>query len=250
MSTATNSSAPVPQDEARGSALTIARKLTAGLSVFAVLSASVGALGLYFISSIDTTLNHITDVVAPTVEVSSDLTAVIWKANKVAEEIVADEDLTHVGTLSQELDQLNATFATTFAELESLVDDPSLHDDMQLALREHEAFVRHSDEMVRQHRLELEEEATASELIMVFDEAGAKLVAMLDAFASESEKQMRNERDRGDQLLLFSGAKAEDINAILGDLFETEYPVVEAALKLQRIVVEMQDTAGEYLAPA
>ena len=248
MSTATNSDESLPQDQAQGNALTIARKLTAGLSVFAVLSASTGALGLYFISSIDTTLNHITDVVAPTVEISSDLTSVIWKANKVAEEIVADKDLAEVDVLSEELDQLNATFATSFAELEPLVEDPALRDEMQVVLSQHEAFVRHSDDMVQQHRLRLQEKTTADELIVVFDDAGTKLVAMLDDFASASESQMKSERDRGDQLLLFNGATAEDINDILGNLFESEYPVVAASLNLQRIVVEMQDTAGEYLA--
>ncbi len=248
MSTATNSSDPLSQDEAQAGKLTIARKLIAGLSLFAVLSASTGALGLYFISNIDTTLKHITGVVTPTVEVSGELTSLIWKANKVAEEVVADEALSNVATLSEELDGLNTNFATSFGELEALVDDPALRDDLQLVSSEHEAFVRHGQEMVAQHRLELEQEALADELIQVFDESGAKLIAMLDEFASASEKEMRNERDRGDQLLLFSGAKAEDINAILGNLFESEYPVVEAALKLQRVVVEMQDTAGEYLA--
>ena len=231
-----------------GATLTIARKLVIGLSLFAILGASTGGLGLYFINSIDTTLNHITDVVAPTVEVSNDLTANIWEANKVAEEIVADEELSDVDALAKEFDQLNAAFATTYGELEALVDDPALLDEMQLVLAEHEEFVEHGHKMIEQHRMELEEEIKADELLDVFDESGSRLIVMLDEFATENEDEMSRAEDKGDELVASGTATAADVNEVLGGLFETDYPAVEAALKLQRLIMEMQDTAGEYLA--
>lgn len=234
--------------EQPGFTLTIAHKLIAGLSLFAILGTLIGGLGLYFISDIEKTLNHITDVVAPTVEVSSDLATTIWEANKVAEEIIADEELADITALSAELDQLNASFLETYKELQSLVDDQALLDEMELVLVEYEEFMSHSQEMIEQHTAELEEEARADELLDVFDSSGAELITMLDEFAQENEAEMSRAEDEGDRLVATGTATAGDLNAILGSLFESDYPVVEAALKLQRIVVEMQDTAGEYLA--
>jgi|GEM_PF-1782020 len=248
MDTTTHSSKTEITDTERDNVLTIARKLTAGLSLLAILGTTIGGLGLYFISDIDRTLNHITDVVAPTVEASSDLTTNIWEANKVAEEIIADEKLSEVAALTEELDQLNDEFLDDFETLRSLVEDEELLGEMQIVLATHAEFIRHGQEMIEQHTMELQEEARADELLDVFDAAGANLITMLDEFANENESEMSQAENEGDRLVASGNATAESVNAILGNLFENEYPVVEASLKLQRIVIEMQDTAGEYLA--
>ena len=248
MDTTTHSSKTEITDNERDNVLTIARKLTAGLSLLAILGTTIGGLGLYFISDIDRTLNHITDVVAPTVEASSDLTTNIWEANKVAEEIIAGEKLSKVVALAEELDQLNDEFLDDFETLRSLVEDEELLGEMQIVLAKHAEFIRHGQEMIEQHTMELQEEARADELLDVFDAAGANLITTLDEFANENESEMSQAENEGDRLVASGNATAEGVNAILGNLFENEYPVVEAALKLQRIVIEMQDTAGEYLA--
>ena len=249
------SESDLPEEEGREGeskqktgALTVARKLLLGLSLVTILGTATGGLGIFFISSIDKTLNNITDVVAPTVEVSNDLIANIWEANKVAEEIIADEELEDVRSLTEELGQINARFGEIFTELEALVDDPDLRDEMQMVLEEHEEFVTHSNSMIEQHTIELEEEIEADRLLDVFDDAGANLITMLDEFALENEEEMSRAENQGDELVESGRASAADVNEILGGLFETDYPAVEAALKLQRIVIEMQDTAGEYMA--
>lgn len=248
MDITTHSSKTEITDDERGNVLTIARKLTAGLSLLALLGTTIGGLGLYFIADIDRTLNHITDVVAPTVEASSDLTTNIWEANKVAEEIIADEKLAEVAALTEELNGLNDEFLDDFETLRSLVRDEELLGEMQIVLAEHGEFIQHSREMIEQHTMVLQEEARADELLDIFDAAGANLITMLDEFANENEGEMSQAENEGDRLVASGNATAEGVNAILGNLFENEYPVVEAALKLQRIVIEMQDTAGEYLA--
>ena len=230
------------------SSISITRKLTVGLGFLVVLGVVTGATGLYFIGSIEKTLNGITDVAAPTVETSDDLIANIWEANKVGEEIIADEDLEDVEVLSVEFDEMSESFTTTYAELKTLVTDPALLDTLEEAIREHDEFLEHGHEMIAQHKLELSEEITAERQLDEFDASGAALITMLDEFANENEAEMAKAEDEGDRLAELPTTTPEDINAVLGNLFENEYPAVEAALKLQRIVIEMQDTAGEYLA--
>lgn len=225
----------------------VSTRLISGFSTIAVMGVFTGLVGLYFLKEINGTLNKLTDVTAPTVETSDDLIANIWEANKVAEEISADEDLSSAPILAEEFEMLALSFEETGRELYDLVDDPSLHDELALAKTKHAEFVEHSRQMIAAHRTMLEEEIKAKQLIEEFDQAGGELVLALEEFAQENEAEMARAEQEGDALLENGGSMAQ-LNDILGRLFEEDYPVVEAALKLQRLILEMQDTGGEYLA--
>ena len=226
----------------------VSHKLIAGLGFLAVLGVISGGLGLYFIGTIEANLNNLTDNVAPTVETSDDLIANIWESTKVGEEIIADEDMAEVEALAVEFDEKAGAFDESFLELSGLVKDEHFLATLDQVSREHDIFLKHAHTMIEQHTIELNEEARADELLDAFDEGGAELAIMLDEFAEENEQEMSKAEDKGDRLAATGSATARDVNALLGELFETDYPAVEAALKLQRILVQMQDTAGEYLA--
>lgn len=227
--------------------LSISTKLVAGFATISVIAAIVGITGLYFIDKINTTLNNISDVAAPTVETSDDLIAIIFEATKVAEEIIADEEINAIDALAQELEVLNQRFADTYLELQGLVEDESLLDELETARQEQSEFVEHAGQMVLSHRQRLQREATGIRLLTAFDAAGSELTAALDEFAEENEIQMAKAEEEGDSLEL-AGASGARVNRVLGQLFDRDYPVVEAALKMQRLIVDLQDTAGEYLA--
>ena len=225
----------------------ISTKLIIGLSVVTVITACVGASGLYSINKINHTLNNITDIVAPTVETSDDLIANIWEATKVAEEVLADEDLADIEPLVLEFQGLNALFDELYAELEGYVADPALRDELLTARVQKAELVAYAEAMIESHRQELSEKIKGHQLLAEFDAAGATLIAALDEFAVENEAEMAIAEDEGDRLEQI-GATGAQVNAVLGGLFDQDYPVVEAALKLQRLTMELQDTAGEYLA--
>jgi len=103
--------------------LTVSRKLFSGLTFLIALGFIAGGVGLYYIGSIEDTLNGITDVAAPTVETSDDLIANIWESNKIAEEIIADEELEDVASLAKEFAEMAVAFKVTFEELKELVTD-------------------------------------------------------------------------------------------------------------------------------
>ena len=231
-----------------GLRISIAGKLFAGFIVLTLLVAAVGLVGIVFIKSIEASLNGITDVSAPTVETADDLVANIWEATKVAEEIIADEELSDVEILYREFQEFGEAFDVTFEELSGLVTDESLLDELQSIKSVHAKFMENTENMVQAHTDELNEEITADSLLDGFDEIGGELITMLDEFANENEAEMQAVEDEGDSLVQSGNATPEQLNDLLGSLFEEDYPVVEAALKLQRLVMEMQDTAGEYMA--
>lgn len=227
--------------------LRISTKLVAGFSAIATTACLVGVTGLYSIDKINGTLNNITDIAAPTVETSDDLIALIFEANKVAEEIIADEDISEIDLLISELKVLNTEFERTYVELQELVTDESLLDELETARNEQTEFVEHTGQMITAHRSALELEQKSFRFLEAFDEVGSTLTLALDEFAEENETEMAKAEEEGDALTR-SGADAAAVNGVLGQLFDQDYPVVEAALKLQRLIIEMQDTAGEYLA--
>ncbi len=228
--------------------LTVSRKLFSGLTFLIALGFITGGVGLYYIGSIERMLNGITDVAAPTVETSDDLIANIWESNKIAEEIIADEELSDVATLSAEFDEMSVAFKATFEELKELVTDDQLLEKLDEVRKEHDEFMLHGKEMIQYHTSELEEEIKSDELLHAFDLAGTELVTLLDEFAIENEQEMAKAEDEGDRLEATGTASAADLNAVLGNLFENEYPAVEAALKLQRLVIEMESLAQKYMA--
>ncbi len=226
---------------------TIRAKLIGVISILAAFIVIAVATSLYFIKQLEAEINTLTDTVTPTIETSDDLIANLWEATKVANEILATEDLNEMDELSVELNGLAAQFSTISEELDQLFDEPAEQKVLAEVVAEHDKFKVSSVKMIESHRQELLEEINAKTMLEQFDETGAKLIVMLDEFAIENEAEMAKAEEEGDRLAASGVASAVSVNDVLGSLFDEDYPVVEAALKLQRLVVEMQDTSGEYL---
>jgi len=224
----------------------IQAKVTIGLSVMVILVLLSASLGLNTIKSLEEQLNAITDEAGPTVEETDDLIANLWESAKVANEILASEDLAEVEILAKELEELHSSYLISAKNLQEIVDTPENLGLISLAVNEHSEFIIHTKDMIKAHQMELEEEIKAKRLLNDFDGIGEKMITMLDEFATENEQEMQKAEDQGDYIVENNGSAAS-VNDVLGELFEKDYPVVEASLKLQRIVLEMQDTSGEYL---
>lgn len=228
--------------------MTLEIKLILSFMAVSFIVSFSGIIGLYFVKSIETMLNNITDKAAPIVETSDDLIANIWEANKVVEEVLISEIPSEIQELKAEFTELDQKFDETYKELQALVDDKNLLDDLETAKTEQQQFVEHSVQGIEQQLLMLRKEADSEALLVKFDETGAQLNTMLDEFAIENEMEMQKAEDYGDELVARGNATADQINDILGELFEKDYPVVEASLKLQALIFNIQDTCGEYLA--
>ncbi len=226
---------------------TIKGRLIAGVMVLMLLLSATAGVGLYYIFELDDNINLLSDDIAPTIESTDDMIASLWEKGTVANEIMASENIDEVKALYPKFEGLNNTFHSSYSELEKLLSKA----EAELANEAMEANKNLSlaiDNMYQAHTTELMEEIAAKSLLVQFDNSGAELITALDEFAEENEAEMAMAEEQGDKLEATYGSTAAQVNSILGELFERDYPVVEAALKLQRLVVEMQDTAGEYLA--
>ncbi|MGJ8484709.1 HAMP domain-containing methyl-accepting chemotaxis protein [Pseudoalteromonas sp. SYSU M81236] len=226
---------------------TIKGRLSAGLSLMCMLIVLSGILSLYYVNQLENQLNQLSDEVVPVMETRDDLIANLWESAKVANEILASEEIPELKARTAEIKELAKLFDDTEQELLTLISKPEQVALIKKASTEQDEFLSHALKMSEQKLIELEKEIISEKLLDEFDSSGAKLISMLDEFAVENEEEMQKAEDEGDALVA-RGGSASAVNDVLGSLFESDYPVVEAALKLQRLVIEMQDTSGEYLA--
>ncbi len=226
---------------------TIRSKLISGIVFLLVLLSLTAAAGLYYVFQLDKNIKALSEDIAPTIENTDDMIASLWERGKVANEIMASESKTEIEALYKGFAPLNKVFDDSYNALKVLIsgNEIAIADE---AVQANKALLEHLDLMYKAHYAELDELEKARRLLVDFDNIGAQIITALDEFAIENEAEMAKAEDLGDLLESQPGSTAKDVNAVLGELFERDYPVVEAALKLQRYVIEMQDTAGEYLA--
>ncbi|AZQ11942.1 MCP four helix bundle domain-containing protein [Shewanella khirikhana] len=222
-------------------------RLISGIVVLLLLLSVIAATGLYYVFRLDDSITNLSDDVAPTIENTDDMIASLWERGKVANEIMASESMTEMAQLRQQMPALEKVFNDSRAAMQGLLTEAE-QQTIQQAVDANTLLGQNFELMYQAHFAELEEEEKGKRLLAEFDDKGAQIITALDEFAQENEDEMAKAIERSSELVKRSGATLADINEILVDLFAHDYPVVEAALKLQRYVMEMQDTAGEYLA--
>ncbi|NVJ90789.1 MAG: methyl-accepting chemotaxis protein [Methylocystaceae bacterium] len=227
--------------------VTIAKKLISGLILLTVLSAIVGGTCLFYIVEINNSLNKITNSTGPTVKTSDELVMNIWEATKIAQEVNAAEDAHVIHQLIQEFEQFETDFLKLYKVLNTLVNGTNLQNDLKDVSDLHSNFVQHSHEMFNALLLELDRKNKSNQRLAEFDAIGGKLIEMLNVFSNKNEKQMSVLKKQGNDLFKTGMATPEELNKLLDRLFDENYPIVVASLKLQRLVMEMQDTAEEYM---
>lgn len=72
---------------------TIKGRLSAGLSLMCMLIVLSGILSLYYVNQLENQLNQLSDEVVPVMETTDDLIANLWESAKVANEILASEEI-------------------------------------------------------------------------------------------------------------------------------------------------------------
>lgn len=224
--------------------LKVSTRLIAGFSIIAGISIAVGIIGLYFIHQIDGHLNRITDITAPTVEVADDLIANVWQATKVAEESILANTAGELAMLIEEFQGLGRNFNQYHLELKSLLNDQKLLAELQTAKHQHTEFQKHARGMFESRQTELLEQMQNEVHLLKFNRLGVKLIVSLTEFAEENEAELF---EAGSQSRADSSAETTSQRDALGQAVNKDYPVVEAALKLQQLMTAIKDTARSFL---
>lgn len=228
--------------------LNIAAKTTIGISSLIVIGIGVVTVSILSISQIDRTLNQITDVAAPTVETAADVTFFVKEAHKIAIEILADEEFADIEERSNLFSENTQRYEAAIRELDDIVTDPVVQTTLEESTGEWASFHGTALDMFAEHIVELEEEVKAGELLASFEVGGTELIARLSEIANAQENEMQAAENQADELAGIPTTTAKQLNDLIGELFEVDYPAYEAAVQLQLIVAVLEGAAREYMA--
>ena len=228
--------------------MSIGAKTTVGILTLIAFGAGVVGISLLSIGRIDRTLNQITDVTAPTVETAADVTFFVKEAHKIGVEILADEELSDIEERKALFNEAVEHYRAAIAELDDIVSDPELQTTLEESGPESEVFFGAANSIFAAHINELKEEIKAGELLAEFEVGGTELIQRLAEIANVQETEMQAAENRADELAAISTTTATQLNDLIGELFEVDYPAYEAAVHLQLIVAVLEGAAREYMA--
>lgn len=228
--------------------LSIGAKTTIGIAALIAFGICVVVVSLMSISNINGTLNQITDVATPTVETAADVTFFVKEAHKISVEILADEEPADIADRKEQFYAAVEQYQAAIAELDEIVTDPVVQSTLEETGTEWPAFFNSAEAMFAAHNLELEEEAKAQQLLSDFEARGTQLINRLADIANAQEIEMQAAENRADDLAGLPTTTAQQLNDLIGELFEDDYPAYEAAVQLQLIVAVLEGAAREYMA--
>ncbi|MGL4828135.1 MAG: HAMP domain-containing methyl-accepting chemotaxis protein [Vibrio sp.] len=225
----------------------IKSRLITGIIALLILLSGIAVTGLFYTFKLGDSILSLSGDITPTIENTDDMIASLWEQAKVANEIMASESIDEIEKLRAHIPELKHTFNEANSELKKLLDEQEGLV-LQQILVVNDELNKNFERMFNAHLAELQEEEKGKQLLVEFDAKGALIVTALNEFVQENQEEVANAIKRRSQLIQQGNATFEEINGIIDNMFNHDYPVVVAALELQRIVMEMQDTAGEYLA--
>lgn len=228
--------------------MTIQNKILAGIMTMCILAVAAGLMGTLQIRNIEEQVNTISDVITPTIETADDIVYFATDLQKLVVEMLADEELEDVNVLLGEFEGTSANFTASLVELTGLITEAETLEKLQAIDGERVLLIQTAIEMYDAHVEELTLEVRAEEIQATLDKIGDQIAERLLAVSESNEEEMAKAEERGDVLAASSTATVNQLNQILGELFEREYPMVEAALKLTSIVNAIEASAAEFMA--
>lgn len=228
--------------------MNVQMKLLSGVTCLTILAILCGVIGLWQVKTIEIQINEISDVVTPTIETSDDVIYYATEMQKLVVEMLADEEIEDVNTLFGEFEDAEKKFNDSVNELSTIVVSTEMKDRVASLVDERDALSTAARDMFNAHILELEKEIESESQQALMDAQGDQLADQLLELSESNEAEMAAAEERGDTLTASGIATVVQMNEILGELFERDYPMVEAALKLRTIVNGLEAAVAEVMA--
>ncbi|MBI1206543.1 MAG: hypothetical protein GC191_04545 [Azospirillum sp.] len=223
-------------------------QMIAALIGLVAMGAVVGITAILFITKIEATLSEITTVFTPTAEAAEDMKMRFWEAVSVAEEIVNEPELAGLDRLNERFSGLARTYEARQLSLKQLVQQRDYLAKVERAKAAHQHFLALVAEATALRRVILQAQTTLSQATEAFNRQGDELVHHLAALAERNAAGMADARNKGDAMVASWQGSAREVNGLIHSLFDLDLPMVDASLKLGRIVEALRAAVAQYLA--
>lgn len=228
--------------------MTIKNKILSGILLMAVLAIVSGGVGLWQVKKIEVQINEISDVVTPTIETADDVVYYATEIQKLIVEMLANDREEDVVVLKDEFNLAVESFNGSLSELSTIIVDSAMKENVGSLKDETDALFAAADAMLVAHVSSLRSDAISEARLKEMDLLGDTIADRLLQLSESNEMEMAAAEEQGDKLIASGAANVEEMNDILGNLFEREYPMVEAALKLRSLVNAIEASVGEVAA--
>lgn len=226
----------------------IQSKILLGILFVSILALVSGGTGLWQILRIEGQINEISDTITPTIETADDVVYYATEMQKLTIEMLADEELADIEVLYAEFQDANRNYDLALDELQGISSDAEVTQRIESVRARTTGFVAAALEMREAHLAELKAEIDSEDIQRLLDQNGDEIAQSLLQLSESNEAEMAAAEEEGDILAAKSTTTASQMNDLLGELFENDYPVVEAALKLQNLVNSIEASVGEFMA--
>jgi Four helix bundle sensory module for signal transduction len=222
-------------------------KLMLAFIILAVLIGVSGGSGLIFVQRIGETVAVFSEVASPLLEQSTALADGARKAHVALLGALSRTDHGELAQFQREIAELNAAARTELEALRQLVQREKLDLDLKEAAAQQQEFMRQAEAALQVHVTRLKNEALALERLRQFEAERQALDVILGNFARHSEVVMSGHEDAAKTMVQSSAATVDDLDNILSETFNQSYPVLLAAYKSMRGLMQLQDTARCYV---
>jgi methyl-accepting chemotaxis protein len=226
------------------SRIKIVTKLLGGFAMLVALAAAIGIVGILYAGIINDRLNDISTGTAPTIQSADDIVANNWQSNKVAEEVFSSTSPDDTKQLSDELSQLDPKFKESIKAVRAVNNDPAIEDALKKVETLRAQFWDHTQTLIATVLEGMQNQKDRDQKMAELDSFGDDVAKALGDVITFIHAEIDSAKAQAGQ----QDAAGVDVSKQLSDITDVLYPMLNASMDLQRMVVDLESTSRAHLA--
>ncbi len=214
------------------------------IGVVGVLSAAASWVS---IRAIEHEMHEVTGVYAPMLRQAGETIHHAAVADKSAIEVMAHDDQKSIAKWKAEFEAHAGKLLASLDKLRADATDPEARTLIANAVSASQPFVQSARDLIAAHELEVKDKLLTETKIATFVAEGNDLIHELEEIAAIHEESMRAAEENADRLSGMPSTTVSQINTLLHQIFDRDFPAVVAAKEVEKLVLEMDEIAYEYV---
>ncbi len=224
----------------------LATKLLLAFLLLVAMIAGAGGVGLFSMKKIEVLSRS--DLSSPLIKATSELIEQMKSAHVATLQILSLTDTKEIQMRATIADSYEKEMQEKREELSKVINQGRIQMDVQAVAGAQQQFMQEVRKMIAAYLTKMEKEASARQKLEEFEKRRQGLDAMLVNLASRCESAINEKEDRSKTLAQSGNATVSDMDGLIGELFEKDYPLFQGSLKLQRYLMQLQEVARAYFA--
>ena len=207
-----------------------------------------GMAGLFYVNRIQSSVFTLTDRAAPLFNTSVKLSETLQETNITLLNIVRARDSNAIPPLSTAIDQLKQTFEDDMDQLDRLISKGNIRIDAPPLHQTETEFFGMIPTLTKARMSTIDSETRVKKQFNDFMKILKQCDKALAGIMKRAKSEINEKEDRGRTLVQSGTATSEKIEALLSELFNRDYYVVDGVTTARNYLVQLSDTMKTYTA--